>query len=182
MAFEFSFQLIKSASPAATEFKRDDLASLAQFVLESEKVAGPVNLTLDLTNPKRIQALNRRFRGVDRTTDVIAFRYSNALSLREREGVRGSFDGDIAINIIQARLQAKRMRHPTRREIRLLLIHGTLHLLGYTDYEPVPRRRMFKRQNQLLLRWERKNSVILGGRKPRIHHDVDGFSARGRGE
>ena len=65
--------------------------------------------------------------------------------------------GDIAINIHQAVLQAKKMRHSTRREMRLLLIHGILHLLGYTDYEVRPRRRMFKRQNALLVSWERKH-------------------------
>ena len=89
---------------------------------------------------QRIQGLNRRFRGVDRNTDVIAFRY----------GEKYLWEGDIAINVAQARIQAKKMRHPTRREIRVLWIHGILHLLGYTDYEPRPRRRMFKRQNQLL--------------------------------
>jgi probable rRNA maturation factor len=69
---------------------------------------------------------------------------------------RQNFSGDIAINVPQARLQAEKMRHPTQREIRLLWIHGILHLLGYTDYEPKPRRRMFKRQNELLRRWEKK--------------------------
>ena len=48
------------------------------------------------------------------------------------------------------------MRHPLKREMRLLLIHGLLHLLGYTDYQPKPRRRMFKRQNAILRSWEAK--------------------------
>ena len=108
-------------------------------------MAGEVTLTLEFTHHARIQRLNRQFRGVDRTTDVISFRYPAPVG----------FEGDIAINIPQARLQAKKMRHSVKREVRLLWIHGILHLLGYTDYEPKPRRRMFKRQNELLRGWEK---------------------------
>src|SRR5205823_2972346 len=104
---------LKSFNPQKTEYRPRDLAQLADFVLKSEKTTGAVDLTLELTHAKRIRALNRRFRGVDRTTDVIAFRYPG-------EGGKETFAGDIAINIPQARLQAKKMRHPARREIRLL--------------------------------------------------------------
>jgi probable rRNA maturation factor len=145
MSLSVTFQLLKSFHPKASEVSPADLAALAEFVLTNQKVRGVVELTLELTQPKRIQALNRRFRGVDRNTDVIAFRYESLVG----------FDGDIAINVPQARLQAQKMRHTPKREIRLLLIHGILHLLGYTDYTPGPRRRMFKRQNALLRRWER---------------------------
>ena len=119
------------------------------FVYKREKVRGVIELTLEFTSPRRIQTLNRRFRGVDRNTDVISFRYDSGP--RPESG----FAGDIAINVEQARLQAKKMRHPARREVRLLWIHGLLHLLGYTDYQPKPRRKMFKRQNALLRQWEK---------------------------
>ena len=141
-----SFQLLRSARVVPSACGRRDLNALAQFVLEAEKVAGPAEIALDLTTPRRIQRLNRRFRGVDDPTDVIAFRSAQAPALQ----------GDIAINVSLAAQQARKMGHSTRREIRLLLIHGLLHLLDYTDYEPRPRRRMFKRQNALLRRWERR--------------------------
>ncbi len=149
---EVRFELLFSAKPHHDEYRKADLEALVPFVLGRERVQGPVELTLDLTHPQRIQSLNRRFRGVDRNTDVIAFRYE----VGPQKGMRGAFAGDIAINVAQARIQAKKMRHSTRREIRLLLIHGLLHLLGYTDYEPRPRRRMFKRQNELLRQWEKR--------------------------
>ncbi len=115
-------------------------------MLSAQKVRGPVELAVEITGHKRIQTLNRRFRGVDRTTDVISF----------RDELTAGFSGDIAINVHQAAIQAKRMHHPLKREVRLLLIHGILHLLGYTDYEPRPRLRMFKRQNAILRNWEAK--------------------------
>jgi len=148
----FNFTLIRSSRGPRGAFSARDLERLAAFVLDAEKVRGPVELTLDVTGHKRIRELNRRFRGVDRPTDVISFR--NDISAG-RHGGLPLLVGDIAINVHQAVLQAKKMRHSTRREMRLLLIHGILHLLGYTDYESRPRRRMFKRQNALLRSWER---------------------------
>jgi len=113
----------------------------------AQKVRKPVELTIDIVGHQRIRELNRRYRGVDHATDVISF----------RDDLQGTLQGDIAINLQQAALQARGIGHPLRREVRLLLLHGILHLLGYTDYEPKPRRRMFKRQNALLLAWERKH-------------------------
>lgn len=141
------FTLLKSSRYRISSYSPEDLQALASFVLGAERIPGPVELALDMTHPKRIRELNRHFRGVDRTTDVISFR--NAPPPR--------LEGDIAINVRQAEIQAKKVGHSLRRELRLLWIHGLLHLLGYTDYEPVPRRRMFKRQNALLLAWEKKH-------------------------
>ena len=141
-----SIALLKSTRVPKGAYSRRDLERLAAYTLGAQKVRGPVELALDITGHKRIQALNRRYRGVDRTTDVISFRNAPPPALQ----------GDIAINVHQAALQAKRMRHPLKREMRLLLIHGILHLLGYTDYEPRARRRMFKRQNAILRNWEAK--------------------------
>jgi len=141
-----TFTLLKSARVPPSAAAKNDLHALAGFVLRAEKVRGPIDLNLDLTHPRRIQSLNRHFRGVDRSTDVISFQNARPPRL----------EGDIAINVRQAAGQARMVGHTLRREIRLLWIHGILHLLGYTDYEPKPRRRMFKRQNALLRAWEKR--------------------------
>jgi len=143
----YRFTLLKSRRAEPSLYGKEDLRALGLFVVTAEKVRGPVELTLELTGHDRIRRLNRRFRGVDRTTDVISFRNSPPPRL----------EGDIAVNVEQAVLQARRIRHPAKREVRLLWIHGILHLLGYTDYEPAPRRKMFRRQNSLLRRWERRS-------------------------
>jgi probable rRNA maturation factor len=143
-----AFTLLKSTRLPAGACRPGDLGALAEFVLCAERVAGPAELTLDLTHPRRMQSLNRRFRGVDRPTDVISFRYHRAPALH----------GDIAINVPQAKEQSRRLGHSLRREIRLLWIHGILHLLGYTDYQPARHRQMFKRQSALLRRWENKRA------------------------
>ena len=149
-ALSIEFTLLRSVRVPRGLYSPFDLEALALFTLQAERVRGLAQISLDLTGHDRIRRLNRRFRGVDRTTDVISFRND------ESRG-RSNVEGDIAINVAQAGLQAKKMRHPHRRELRLLWIHGLLHLVGYTDYEPLPRRKMFKRQNELLCRWEKRS-------------------------
>jgi probable rRNA maturation factor len=73
----------------------------------------------------RIRELNRRYRGKDRPTDVLAFPAGP-----ESPGLLG----DIAISVPYAARQARRRREPRAREIDRLLLHGFLHLLGY-DHE-----------------------------------------------
>ena len=73
----------------------------------------------------RMRALNRRYRGKDRSTDVLAF---PAGDTAER------FLGDIVISVPYAVREARRRREPHAREIDRLLVHGLLHLMGY-DHE-----------------------------------------------
>lgn len=72
-----------------------------------------------------IAGLNRRWRGKDRPTDVLAF---------PAEGVAAGFLGDIVISIPYATRQARRRGESRIREVDRLLLHGYLHLLGY-DHE-----------------------------------------------
>jgi len=72
-----------------------------------------------------MRRLNRRYRGKDRTTDVLSF--------PPAEGA-GGFLGDLVISVPEARRQAKRSGQAVEAVIRKLLLHGLLHLLGY-DHE-----------------------------------------------
>ena len=78
---------------------------------------------------RRMRALNRRYRGKDRSTDVLAFPV-------EVEALRtgGGFLGDIVISVPYAAREARRRGEPGAREIDRLLVHGLLHLGGY-DHE-----------------------------------------------
>ena len=73
----------------------------------------------------RMRALNRRYRGQDRPTDVLAFPAGDSGS---------GFLGDIVISVPYAEREARRRREPGAREIDRLLVHGLLHLMGY-DHE-----------------------------------------------
>jgi probable rRNA maturation factor len=165
--------LLRSARHPAGAFDPKDLKALAAFVFAQEGVTAPIALAVDLMGHERIRTLNRRYLGLDQTTDVISFRDDLPAEPRpERYRAQSRrywevslpaagqlLQGDIAINVEQALAQARKAGHPLAREVRLLLIHGLLHLLGYTDYDSLPRRKMFARQGALLRRWERLKRV-----------------------
>jgi probable rRNA maturation factor len=78
------------------------------------------DLCVALVSDRRMRALNRQFRGKDAVTDVLSFPAES----------RG-FLGDIVIASGVAARQAKAARHSVQTEIRVLALHGLLHLLGY---------------------------------------------------
>jgi len=95
-------------------------------VLRAEGYAG-YSLTLVLADSAYLRRLNRRFRRIDRATDVISF------SLQEGppSPVAVPELGDIYISVPRARRQARQYRVTPQEEMARLIIHGVLHLLGY---------------------------------------------------
>src|SRR5262245_2591562 len=86
-------------------------------------------LTIVLAGDAAVRRLNRDFRGKDRTTDVLSFPHGDEPL---PDGTRPL--GDIVISVAQASRQARVHGHALRHEVRRLVIHGYLHLLGY-DHE-----------------------------------------------
>jgi len=84
------------------------------------------SLAARLTSDAEMQRLNRRFRGKDKPTDVLSFPGETT--------VDGYHVGDIVISVPAARRQASEAPHSLARELRILLLHGLLHCLGY-DHE-----------------------------------------------
>jgi len=82
-----------------------------------------------LVGDQVMRTLNRQHRAKDATTDVLSFPAGRA---PDPEGLRHL--GDILISVPQAARQARAAGHPLDRELRVLMLHGYLHLLGY-DHE-----------------------------------------------
>ena len=82
-----------------------------------------VQLSLTLCDDAFIHALNREYRSVDRPTDVLSFPLDDDVLL-----------GDVVISLDTAAAQAAQRGHELRDELRVLLVHGLLHVLGY-DHE-----------------------------------------------
>ena len=90
-------------------------------------------VSVALVSDQRIRALNRTYRRKDRVTDVLAFPNLEPIAGR-RTPPTDPFLGDIVIGRGVARRQARDARHTERTELRVLALHGLLHLLGY-DHE-----------------------------------------------
>jgi rRNA maturation RNase YbeY len=91
------------------------------------------DLGLSFVGDRRMRWLNQRFRGMDHSTDVLAFA-SREARIPAVSGVAATLLGDIVISIPTALRQAKEGRRSLEEEVLALLIHGTLHLCGY-DHE-----------------------------------------------
>ena len=83
-------------------------------------------LTIAILPDTKVKALNKRFRGINKPTDVLSFPAGG--------DCRGEILGDIVISRGIARKQAKSLGHSLAVEFRVLALHGLLHLLGY-DHE-----------------------------------------------
>lgn len=102
-------------------------AALAKFVARASRASGlrgPVNVLV--TSSRELRELNRRFRGKDKPTDVLSF----PPLLDSVDG----FAGDVAIAAEIAAQNARQLGHLAAEEIKILALHGVLHLAGY-DHE-----------------------------------------------
>ncbi len=114
-------------------------------VLRAEGFTG-YDLTLVIADSRRLRRLNRRFRGIDRPTDVISF----ALLEGAQPPVPCRQLGDVYISVPRARRQARQYRVTPGEEMARLMIHGVLHLLGYDHIRPAQARSMRRREEMYL--------------------------------
>ena len=96
-----------------------------------------------LVDDPEIRRLNRAFRGVGRRTDVLAFPL-------EVPHAPGGLVGQLVISLDTARRQSRRLDVPLELELRLLVTHGVLHLIGYDDRDPVEAHLMHLREREIL--------------------------------
>ena len=128
---------------------RGKVADVARGVLRSEGVRDAL-LSIAFVSTPRIRALNRTHLGRSRATDVIAFGFS-------RVGRTGPVVGDVYVAPEVARASARENGVSVREEIARLVVHGTLHVLGYDHPEDDTRTRsaMWRRQERLVARLTR---------------------------
>jgi probable rRNA maturation factor len=110
--------------------------SLGPWLVRTAPRTARGSVTIAILPDAKVKALNKRFRNVNRATDVLSFpaetRQHKALSPRPL-ALNPSL-GDIVIARGMARKQARSLGHSVKTELRVLALHGLLHLLGY-DHE-----------------------------------------------
>ena len=114
--------------------------ALARFLARARRAVGlkgTVNVLL--TSSAEMKSLNRRFRGKDKPTDVLSF--------PAEPGAQKQFAGEIAISAEIASQNARALGHSPADEVKILVLHGVLHLRGY-DHE-CDNGQMAKREKQL---------------------------------
>ena len=111
--------------------------------MQAAEMRGTV--TILLTGDEQVRALNREYRGVDRVTDVLSFpALPHGIETEEK------VLGDLVVALPWTALQAQQAGHNLLDDLMLLMVHGTLHLLGHTHETEQERAAMWLQQDTVL--------------------------------
>lgn len=121
------------------------LHAAAAAALAAEGADEDASLTIRLDTDAAVAALNESYRGIAAPTDVLSFPADMPLMPGE-----APYLGDLIIAHDYAAAQAARENHPLRESLALLVVHGTLHLLGYDHATPAERAAMWSVQAAIL--------------------------------
>lgn len=122
------------------------LLQAAHTTLGSTNADENADLSIVIGNDELLQALNQKYRQTDAPTDVLSFPSgevdpdSSTLYL-----------GDVVISLTRAKEQANAEGHPLAEELQLLVVHGTLHLLGYDHEDTGDKKKMQVFQDAILV-------------------------------
>ena len=148
------------------ELSRLALARFANKAQRATGLGGEVNILL--TGDAEMQRLNLQFRRKDKPTDVLSFPHAPAAGSAALPDSTGG--GDIAISLATARVQAAALGHDLLTEVKVLILHGMLHLAGH-DHE---------RDHGEMLRLEQKLRDELGLNAGLIERTLEARGATGK--
>ena len=125
-----------------------DFTAIIEQALKTLGIKDDVEVSCVLVDDERIHEINREYRHIDRSTDVISF----AMEDNDQFYVEGMPRtlGDIFISVDHAKKQAEEYGHSLRREMCFLFTHGILHLLGYDHMTDEQEKEMFGLQDEIL--------------------------------
>lgn len=109
-------------------------------VLKVENLDENVEVSVSFVGDEEIRDLNRDYRGVDKSTDVLSFPMDDEFIIVSR------ILGDVIINTRRVMEQAEELGHSEERELSYLTVHSILHLLGYDHMEDEDKREMRERE------------------------------------
>lgn len=118
-------------------------AALATLQNQSRDLTAELSVVID--SDEKLQQLNRDFLGIDAPTDVLSFPAEEFDPDEQAEYI-----GDIIISYPRALTQAQSAGHSVGNEIQLLVVHGTLHLLGHDHADSAEKARMWQAQSDIL--------------------------------
>lgn len=134
-------------------------------VLVSEGFEGSAEISVTFVDDERIHQLNREFRNVDSSTDVLSFPLGENGVYDVNPETGAKLLGDIVISMEHAVAQAQLYEHSLQREVAFLTVHSMLHLLGYDHVNGgLERVRMREKEEEVLIKLglHRTSSYYLG--------------------
>jgi probable rRNA maturation factor len=141
--------IVEVDEPYAAEVNANDLVRVIEATLLAEgRSEGEV--TLLITDDETVAAYNQQYRGVEGPTDVLSFAAQEPTLGFVSAPEMAVYLGDIVIALPFTRRQAVALNRLLIDELRLLTVHGVLHLLGYDHAEPEEEAIMWAKQDAIL--------------------------------
>lgn len=163
MAYEIEVDVDETL---AVEIDREPLRdAIAATLRHAQRESGAV--TVVITDDETVRSLNRQYRQIDAPTDILSFAAQlddDGTDLPDELWEEmGDYLGDLLIAYPYTVAQARRYHNPLDAELRLLVVHGALHLLGYDHDTPEQQTAMWQAQGEILqslgdhsTNWERE--------------------------
>ena len=132
--------------------------SLLKTTFDTLNIKANALVSLSLIDDDKIHEINKQYRNIDNSTDVISFAFLDNDENRNKilKSKKDVVLGDIYISIEHALSQAKSYGHSERREFSFLFVHGLLHLLGYDHMTKEEEDIMFPLQEEILSKGDYK--------------------------
>lgn len=135
----------------------DDYNGLINMVLgecfkEENLLDSKLYISVILTNPDEIQQMNKEYRKIDKTTDVLSFPMYERDEIPHLNKEIEEPIGDIVISVERVRKQAKEYEHSFERELAYMLVHGFYHIMGYDHMEEMEKKEMRAKEDVILNR------------------------------
>lgn len=146
-------RIVVRHNPVKFISKRNIAAILQLAALATDTDRPGREIVVGFIDDQAMRALNKRYRKIDRVTDILSFSYWSTSKGPVKAQSKGLPFGELVIATDQVTRQAHRLRHSFGVEVGQLLIHGYLHLLGHDHHKPSER--------QLMRTWEDKISRRL---------------------
>ncbi len=113
-----------------------------------------LSITITLTDANNIQEINKKYRNIDRATDVLSFPMFEKDELKQKienkDFINEDILGDIIISIPKVEEQAKEYGHSFERELSYMIVHGFYHLMGYDHIKEEDKKEMRPKEDKIL--------------------------------
>lgn len=121
---------------------------------EESLVDSKLIITVTLTTPEEIKKINKKYRNIDKSTDVLSFPMFEKDELdekiRNKDFLYEDVLGDIVISIEKVQEQAEEYGHSFDRELSYMIVHGFYHLMGYDHIEEEDKKVMRPKEDKVL--------------------------------
>ena len=137
------------------EIYEEVIKKVLKECFKEEKITNSkLSITITLTNPQNIQEINKKYRDIDKPTDVLSFpmfeKEELDAKIEKKDFEYEDILGDIIISIEKVQEQAEEYGHSFERELSYMIVHGFYHLMGYDHIEEEDKKIMRPKEEKIL--------------------------------